>query len=168
MVLVVPQLPTTTPQPPAQVSSYLETTRATKFERKQFGRNSIANRSPPVKIGKQQPRRPIRPNSTAARSWSGQSCFRRKTYLMKQFRFVKGSEDNVTKCQFPRIFKLRSGLRPARRARKILGSEQGSFCGQSWHVTALFFVPRYVGDSRLMSVWPQRAYCDNWSFQLLY
>ena len=93
----------------APVSSYLETHiygAAAKFERKQFGGNSIANRSPPVKIGKQA-RRPIRPNSRAARSWSGQSCFRRKTYLVKQFRFVKGSEDNVTKCQFPRIFKLR-------------------------------------------------------------
>ena len=93
----------------APVSSYLETHiygAAAKFERKQFGGNSIANRSPPVKIGKQA-RRPIRPNSRAARSWSGQSCFRRKTYLVKQFRFVKGSEDNVTKCRFPRIFKLR-------------------------------------------------------------
>ena len=74
----------------------------TKPERKQVS-SSGQNRKTTTTA---QPR-PIRPNSRAARSWNG-SSFRRKTYLMKQFRFVKGSEDSVTKCQFPRIFKLRS------------------------------------------------------------
>ena len=123
----------------APVSSYLETTMQLnlsctaaktiwrKLERKQVAYSSGQNRKTTAA-----------PNPTQFQGGKKLKRFRRKTYLMKQFRFVKGSEDSVTKCQFPRIFKLRSELQPASRARKILASEQGSFCGRIHHVTALF------------------------------